>query len=281
MAERKVRERGRACKCCGTQPITGYKYCSPKCSREYRAREKGVRPRAVFQSEIAAQAKIYQVRVCQGCGKTFRPKRTDRTKYCSRPCADDHRGQWQAKRDRLHHPSCPVRFTDCLHCRRIFCSHHGRVYCSGECSRAAYLRPMSERTCSDCGRKTFGTLALKRCRPCSNKRNKALYVAKHGKVKKHRHRARRFGVEYEAVNPLAVFERDGWKCQVCGRSTPKRLRGSYRDNAPELDHHVPMSAGGSHTWDNVQCCCRSCNANKGASVVTGQGNLFPHHQISH
>ena len=49
----------------------------------------------------------------------------------------------------------------------------------------------------------------------------------------------------------AVFARDGHRCQYCGRV------------AENLDHVVPRSRRGSHTWENVVASCRSCNARKG------------------
>jgi 5-methylcytosine-specific restriction endonuclease McrA len=48
----------------------------------------------------------------------------------------------------------------------------------------------------------------------------------------------------------AVFVRDGHRCQYCNRA------------AENIDHVVPRSRGGTHTWDNVVAACRSCNARK-------------------
>ncbi len=48
----------------------------------------------------------------------------------------------------------------------------------------------------------------------------------------------------------AVFARDSHRCQYCNRS------------AENIDHVVPRSRGGTHTWDNVVASCRSCNARK-------------------
>lgn len=48
----------------------------------------------------------------------------------------------------------------------------------------------------------------------------------------------------------AVFLRDDHTCQYCGRS------------AENVDHVVPRSRGGGHTWDNVVASCRRCNARK-------------------
>ena len=48
----------------------------------------------------------------------------------------------------------------------------------------------------------------------------------------------------------AVFTRDGQVCVYCGSS------------ATSIDHVVPRSRGGTHTWDNVVAACRPCNSRK-------------------
>jgi len=60
-------------------------------------------------------------------------------------------------------------------------------------------------------------------------------------------------VPFRATAPLsrrAVFARDGNRCQYCAGP------------AENLDHVVPRSRGGAHTWDNVVASCRACNARK-------------------
>jgi 5-methylcytosine-specific restriction endonuclease McrA len=49
-----------------------------------------------------------------------------------------------------------------------------------------------------------------------------------------------------------VFMRDGYRCQYCGRKS--------RDLT--LDHVIPRSRGGTHTWDNIVSACKSCNHGK-------------------
>lgn len=83
-------------------------------------------------------------------------------------------------------------------------------------------------------------------------------------------RRARVAIESEAIDPIAVFDRDRWTCQLCGKRTPKRLRGKSVPDAPELDHIIPLALGGGHLWSNVQCACRSCNGAKGAKT---QGQL--------
>lgn len=48
----------------------------------------------------------------------------------------------------------------------------------------------------------------------------------------------------------AVFARDSWACQYCG------------GKAETMDHVVPRSRGGAHSWENVVAACRRCNSKK-------------------
>jgi 5-methylcytosine-specific restriction endonuclease McrA len=60
-------------------------------------------------------------------------------------------------------------------------------------------------------------------------------------------------VPYRATATLtrrAVFARDGWVCQYCGVQ------------AENVDHVIPRSRGGPHTWENVVAACRRCNSKK-------------------
>lgn len=92
------------------------------------------------------------------------------------------------------------------------------------------------------------------------------------RVSTHKRRADKFGVYYEPVNRRKVFIRDKWKCQVCGTKTQKK--DIHADNAAELGHIVPMSKGGSHSYVNVQCECKKCNAIKGDNVKGEQITIF-------
>ena len=78
----------------------------------------------------------------------------------------------------------------------------------------------------------------------------------------HRRRARRFGVAYEPINVRRVYVRDRWRCGLCGHKVDKRLKWPNRMCA-SLDHVVPMSLGGSHTYDNVHLAHWLCNTLKG------------------
>lgn len=60
----------------------------------------------------------------------------------------------------------------------------------------------------------------------------------------------------EPARRRALYERDGWACQVC--KSLDRL---------SLDHKLPRTRGGSHDDSNLWTLCRSCNSRKGTRTV--------------
>ena len=58
---------------------------------------------------------------------------------------------------------------------------------------------------------------------------------------------------------LAVYERDGHACGICG--TSERLT---------LDHIHPFSDGGSDQPSNLRTLCHSCNSRRGAGRVSDE-----------
>lgn len=74
----------------------------------------------------------------------------------------------------------------------------------------------------------------------------------------------------ERVDPISICERDHWHCYLCGVHTPRELRGTYDDRAPEVDHVVPLAAGGAHSVDNLRCACRKCNLIKSDKPAPGR-----------
>ena len=69
-------------------------------------------------------------------------------------------------------------------------------------------------------------------------------------------------VPYRATVPLtrkAVFARDGGRCVYCAAP------------ATSLDHVVPRSRGGAHSWDNVVSACGRCNHVKADRAIAELG----------
>jgi 5-methylcytosine-specific restriction endonuclease McrA len=67
-----------------------------------------------------------------------------------------------------------------------------------------------------------------------------------------------------AITRRSVFARDGHRCQYCGAQ------------AENIDHVVPKSRGGTHTWDNVVAACRRCNAAKEDRLLEESGFVLRH-----
>jgi 5-methylcytosine-specific restriction endonuclease McrA len=101
------------------------------------------------------------------------------------------------------------------------------------------------------------------------------------RINRAQRRAKRIGVMVERIDPLVVLERDDWRCHVCGGDAPKEARGTMRWDAPEVDHIVPLSRGGSHTYANVACAHRRCNIIKGDGLINGEADARPERRWVH
>lgn len=237
-------------------------------------------------------------RDCLQCGQQFAPLKVSHTSYCSRRCKTEHwrrrnpeKSAEQRERAALKpHPQtvCSVSFNECKACGKHWTARRRKAHCSRDCELESARRHALElaiqndkrnrypRPCRECGAQfvpAYGDLKRVFC-------GAQCLHAYGGRVGKAKRRARIRGVKCESIDPIAIFRRDGWTCQLCGGKTPRRLRGSIDPNAPELDHIIPLAAGGGHTQENVQCSCRACNSAKGARplgqmLLTGFADSFP------
>lgn len=86
----------------------------------------------------------------------------------------------------------------------------------------------------------------------------------------HRHRAMMHGVDYEpGITLKKLVMRNGLRCALCGElcdwndHTWSKYSGPKH---PTIDHIIPISKGGPHTWANVQVACAMCNSLKSDNV---------------
>lgn len=234
---------------------------------------------------------------CPVCSKAFTPWNKAQVR-CSTACTKAR----ARKRIRYVYGTCPECSTEWRHHRSGKSRHR---YCSSQCGKMAVGRATREGTalkairarplpdlsipmwvrleahrirklkghglprraiaaylCADCGAECSKarTSSRRLCLPCTATRARAI---KH-RAKSMRRHALRVG---EKVDPIAIFDRDGWTCQGCGIPTPREHRGKSHWDSPELDHIVALAVGGKHEWSNLQCLCRRCNIRKGAGGI--------------
>lgn len=230
---------------------------------------------------------------CQGCEILFKPKKSDRLKYCSRECAFANRPQKHRNILSLE-KSALKRIAKAKHIqlKSIFVLKEIasliRIKKNNKLKRKSLVNTRSYKRCSCCFNLFVFTIKMGMHKDlCSDKCKKQKYKEsnkksrtksrangfRNDKDRTHRSRAKRHGVVYEPINVFKVFDRDKWKCHLCGVKTPKEKRGTIELNAPELDHIITFAEGGDHTYNNVACCCRKCNADKN-SKSKGQIFLF-------
>lgn len=271
----------RKCPVCRNE-VTGHasrKYCGDDCARA------ADRSKRDLSKERELRLARSPERICELCGSSFRKIKKEKAepRFCSKRCSgtaimlavnsEKNAVAALGVSFRVYRPlcsNCSVRFTSAA---------HGKKYCSEKCGLIASEKKRVTRAaandnkppviCAECGTKferTYGDVRKVYCSDACSKRS-----FKRASRKKERARLR--AVKVENVNPTKVFERDKWKCQICGVKTPRTLRGTQDDRAPELDHVMPLALGGAHSYANTQCACRKCNGAKGATPPA-QMSLF-------
>jgi hypothetical protein len=246
------------------------------CEHHYyvaRSRAAGVRSKA----EILAASACHQTHRCAHCGKDYQPKRAGRTTYCSRGCS--FAAKAAAKKPKPK--AVPRPASSCVDCGTPISPGAKRcAACAKAVAHAGYLASRPVPCCADCGLQLEAGRYQRRCEPCRVKhRSEVVRAGRRTSPSRRAHKARRKAIERgkvagaETFDPIEILERDKWHCHICGVSTPRKLRGTYDDRAPELDHIVPLAQGGAHTRANTACACRKCNMAKGSQII-GQMRLF-------
>jgi len=210
------------CKACGasfTPPTHNARYC------QFCRREDG--------GGLRESLKRHPPIACQWCGEEFVP-RDVRRRCCSPECgnAQSHASRTaRAKRDRA---------------TRKFVAAEVRIYRVWSARAAAIQRKQRKRqemlarrragNCQRCGQEFKTNQPQKKycSEHCATRASKTR--------QKQRRRAARARAFIEHVSPFKVFERDNWRCQLCGRKTARKYRGKPHDDAPERRPHQTAQA---------------------------------------
>ena len=73
------------------------------------------------------------------------------------------------------------------------------------------------------------------------------------------------GTTVISISPRAIYERDKWRCGLCGKHVSRKDRS--------LDHIIPLSKGGAHVEWNVQLAHLKCNLIKNVGRLPSQTRL--------
>jgi hypothetical protein len=214
-------------------------------------------------------------RPCIACGAMFLGAR-NKAVFCSRGCATNNRPQMQWTRaiGKLKRQARWLSRYISMQCQCQYCGSNfqgfrvGIKYCSPECaSRANIERTRAEEvstkavlcTCIQCGAAFTSHAVGRRARTkfCSAKCSALWWTD-------FRRRARRAG-RAEPYARRDVFERDEWRCKICGESIDKSLR--FPDPyCATVDHVMPIAKGGPDCLSNVQAAHLRCNSRKFTTV---------------
>ena len=171
----------------------------------------------------------------------------------------------------LHYP------TTCPECQRREAEQRAAERREREGKRALMQRLVNllayEHVCPECGvRFRSGNPKKLYCSTkCSNRAMWRRKSRRRGNQSTHVARAKRYGVEYDrSITLNRLIERDGMTCYLCGKTCTKddNRWGSFGPDYPTIDHVIPLSKGGTHTWDNVRVACGICNELKGDEVIS-------------
>lgn len=264
------------CEWCGEElPPKRRRFCNKKCNSAWRS----------------ANYRIEKTYICKGCGIEFNPKARNRTDFHSRECAFAYRNRLKAERSERLESEVAADLRPCEICGEP-CSRKGAHICSDDaCKKERERRRSREygvasktaspRKCKECGTIFTPEYGDKRKDYCSHKCGRK---AGKRKGKKHtgtlnnvtRKRLRTMYGDswrsmYEPINKRRVFERDRWRCQLCGCKVKRTTEWDPRQAT--IDHIIPLSLGGEHKYTNVQTACMECNSKKGATIQ-GQQRLF-------
>lgn len=72
----------------------------------------------------------------------------------------------------------------------------------------------------------------------------------------------KYGGRYERVDRFKVYSKAKYRCYLCRVVVMVTMKPI--PTQASLDHFIALCKGGDHTYENVRCCCRKCNMDKGS-----------------
>ena len=205
-------------------------------------------------------------RKCVFCGADIPIDRN--SKYCSDKCRREN----DKKNKRERYVWKTERLSNCIQCGKPLKGSRTK-FCSDACNsryrainidKTCFDHGELTKTCKVCG-KEFKTYK-ERKQTCSIECRKTWHE-KHGSDRRYK------GIPKDPdISLFKLSERDRCQCQICGMSVnwdDWKEKDGYKVSGnlyPSIDHIVPISRGGTHTWGNIQLAHRKCNSSKGIKL---------------
>lgn len=262
--EYKPREYKIVCKCCGLENLMANEkamFCNDKCRAEYNRRHRG---------------SLLQCKNCRSSFKSYKDK-----KFCNRDCFLEYK--------RNNKVVIPKEINkkiskECLHCGAEYqTSCSTSKYCSSTCgykykqAEKAAKKKLFNIKCKECG-KHFSTTNRQRVfcsNVCGNK-----YKSRISEVKRRKTIKNNGKVDWE-ISIERLIKRDGSTCYLCGYKCDTKdyivTEGGTiitGEDYPSIEHVIPVSKGGTHTWDNVKVAHRGCNNLKGVKIISSKQEIL-------
>lgn len=224
------------CLCCGKEVIQNShhkngkrKFCNIDCYKKYRG------------------CKTFGYSYCEYCGKQFKETRDRPNKFCSKECSNRYYGKIRTEKK----------------LQRIQAE---KEQIQREREQKEFLRQQKEqerleklrKVCPMCGKEFIAKSITNICcsKECSRRRNNYTRYK----------RIYRNGKPDLTISLTRLYMRDNGICQICNRLINFDC-DSNSDYYPSIDHIIPLSKGGLHSWDNVQLACRICNTWKRDKII--------------
>lgn len=168
----------------------------------------------------------------------------------------------------------------CKNCGKEIVGRNSRaIYCSIECNRDADRKRKvirwdkkygigEVRTCENCGQEFVTRSRRSRfcTRKCQNNKYSCEYQKLHGGGKSRVPKNQRVDND---ISLRKLYQRDNGICYICGMLCDWNDISNGRPHRfyPSIDHVIPISKGGLHSWDNVMLSHITCNCSKQAKII--------------
>jgi len=199
-------------------------------------------------------------------------------KYCTPECRNAAYSLAHPKKEK---PSPTLHHKECAYCGKTFVTNFpNKKYCSTDCCYEANLKQKREQwaeayvprthICKECGTEFTtecgDTHSVFCCRTCSEKHERRVEHStdRHKQYMKEQKKRRKKQINAAFVDDVdftSIFQRDSGICQICGLPVHP-VKGIDDNWDGTIDHIVPLSVGGKHSYSNCQLAHRICNSVK-------------------